>query len=50
MRFKFVTGEIIVISDESIAKILRRDKRYEEVKAKSKEEEPKKRTSKRGDK
>lgn len=50
MRFKFVTGEIIVISDESIAKILRRDKRYEEVKAESKEEEPKKRTSKRGDK
>ena len=50
MRFKFVTGEVIVVSDEDIAKILRRDKRYEEIKAEPKQEEPKKKPTKRGDK
>lgn len=32
MKFKFETGEVIECSDETIAKILRADKRYVEVK------------------
>lgn len=32
MKFKFETGEVIECSDETIAKLLRVDKRYKEVK------------------
>lgn len=32
MKFKFETGEVIECSDETIANLLRVDKRYKEVK------------------
>lgn len=49
MKFKFETGEIIEVFDESIARILRSDKRYEEVKETPKKEKPKKSEPEKGD-
>lgn len=50
MKFKFETGEVIECFDEGIAKILRSDKRYEEVITKEviAEEKPVKKSVKGG--
>lgn len=32
MKLKFVTGEVIVVKDEQLLKLLKADKRYTEVK------------------
>ena len=39
MKLKFVTGEVIVVKDEALLKLLLADKRYTEVKSAPKKED-----------
>lgn len=42
MKLKFHTGTIIEVNDEHLLKILKKDKRYTEVKSKKDDKEPEK--------
>lgn len=42
MKLKFHTGTIIEVNDEHLLKILKKDKRYTEVKNKKDDKEPEK--------